>query len=174
MRALGSAILATGLMLAPLAQAATDCARPDDARAFAVIGLKSELMVTAISCHSQDKYNAFMTRYRSEFANEEKALNAYFKRAYGRSATKAHDDYITSLANVQSHDGLQAGTAFCASLEPMFDEVMSLHDASELNDYAHAKAIVQPVSVSDCGATVIEASTGKHPVRKKSGKSKRS
>jgi hypothetical protein len=145
-----AAVLALSLPLAPLARAASDCVRPDDQQAFVIEGLKSELMVTALSCHSQDKYNAFMARYQKTVATEEHDLSAYFKRAYGRSATKAHDDYITNLANVQAQEATKAGTAYCDILPDMFDEVLSLHDSSELLDFAHSQAIVQPVAFSTC------------------------
>ncbi|HTR16790.1 MAG TPA: hypothetical protein VMI52_07135 [Acetobacteraceae bacterium] len=150
MRILLSGLVAAGLLTSSFAQAIEPCARPADQTAFNVEGLKSELMVTALSCHAQNKYNAFMARYKGDIAANESALDAYFKRTYGRSAQKAHDDYITQLANVQSEDGLQAGTAFCDTFASMFDEVQALHDGSELPDYASAKDIVQPVSLTSC------------------------
>jgi hypothetical protein len=161
MRILLSGLVAAGLLTSSLAQAVESCARPADQTAFNVEGLKSELMVTALSCHAQDKYNAFMARYKGDIATHENALNAYFKRAYGRSAQKAHDDYITQLANVQSEDGLHAGTAFCDTFASMFDEVQALHDGSELPDYASAKDLVQPVSLTSCAVNETTPMRGK-------------
>jgi hypothetical protein len=120
--------------------------------AFDIEGLKSQLMVTALACQQQDKYNAFMTRYQPTVAAQEHALNAYFKRAYGRAAEKAYDDYISNLANIQEQDGLKAGTAFCENLATMFNEVMSLHDSSELHDFVNSKTIAQPVTFETCSA----------------------
>jgi hypothetical protein len=165
------AILSAGLLAAPLltggfVHAATKhshakstpslgapaCEFPTDRTAFDIEGLKSELMVTALACQQQDKYNAFMSRYQPEVAAEEHDLNAYFKRSYGRQAQKAYDDYISNLANIQEQDGLKAGTAYCANLSAMFDEVMSLHDPSELHDYANSKEIAQPVTFQTCAS----------------------
>jgi hypothetical protein len=168
MRVTSSALLAVGLFMAPIlsnatttkhtshapvtAQAAPACEFPSDRTAFDIEGLKSELMVTALACKQQDRYNEFMTRYQPTVAAEEHNLNAYFKRSYGRSAQKAYDDYISNLANIQEQDGLKAGTAFCDNLATMFSEVMSLHDSSELHDFANSKTIAQPVTFEMCTA----------------------
>jgi hypothetical protein len=132
--------------------AADPCTRPEDKTAFDIEGLKSQLMVTVEMCKggASDKYNAFMTSYKPRIAGEEKDLNGYFKRVYGRGAQKAYDDYITNLANVQAQEATKAGTAYCDILPAMFDEVLSLHDETELLDYAHSQAIVQPVAFSTC------------------------
>ncbi len=132
--------------------ATPSCEFPAERAAFDVEGLKSQLMVTALACRMQDKYNAFMSRYQPEVAHEERDLNGFFKRTAGRSAQKAYDDYISNLANTQEQDGIKAGTAFCDNLPTMFDEVLALHDASELRDYANAKTIAQPVTFEMCAA----------------------
>ncbi len=173
MRVASYALLAAGILVAPLvsggslyastkhsgshakaapAAVAPACEFPADRTAFDIEGLKSELMVTALACQQQDKYNAFMTRYQPTVAEQEHALNGYFKRSYGRNAQKAYDDYISNLANVQEQDGLKAGTAFCENLATMFNEVMSLHDSSELHDFVNSKTIAQPVTFETCTA----------------------
>ncbi len=166
MRVLSSALLAAGLFVAPLMGNATThkshgkapavtapaCQFPADRTAFDIEGLKSELMVTALACKQQDRYNEFMTRYQPAVAAEEHDLNSYFKRSYGRTAQKAYDDYISNLANIQEQDGLKAGTAFCDNLAAMFSEVMSLHDSSELHEFANSKTIAQPVTFDMCAA----------------------
>jgi hypothetical protein len=142
---------------APHSLAQTDiCTNANERTAFDTEGLKSELMVLAETCHLPDKYNGFIRTYQPTLAAEEKDLNTYFKRSYGRSSDKAHDDYITNLANVQSQEGLKSGTAFCQLFENMFDEVMSLHDGSELADYAHSQAIVQPLAFTTCSEVPVK------------------
>ena len=132
---------------------ASQCApQTADTEAFNVTGLRSELMVTALSCNEQDKYNAFVAKFHPDLLAEEKALNTYFSRAFGRGAQKAHDDYITQLANVQAERGLQAGTAFCQQRMSMFDEVDALDTTSDLDGYAHGKDIVQPADFQTCSA----------------------
>jgi hypothetical protein len=141
-------------------RAADPCTREADRQAFDIEGLKSQLMVTVEMCKggASDKYNEFMTSYKPRIAGEEKDLNAYFKRVYGRQSQKAYDDYITNLANVQAQEATKAGTAYCDILPDMFDEVLSLHDSSELLDYAHSKPIVQPVAFSTCTDLPAKAS----------------
>ena len=153
MRPLFNALVAAGLLagnLAAGAASAEQCARPPEKTAFNITGLKSQLMVTAISCQAQSKYNLFVTRYRADLISQEKALTSYFQRAFGRSAQKAHDDYITSLANSQSQVGIQSGTLFCDRTIGLFDEVMALKDGKELPVYAAGKTIAQPIVLVDC------------------------
>jgi hypothetical protein len=100
-----------------------------------------------------------MAEYQPSVASEEKDLAAYFKRAYGRQYQKAYDDYISNLANVQEQEGLKDGTAFCDTFKNMFDEVMSLHNGTELADYAHSQAIVQPVAFTTCSEVPVKTLT---------------
>ena len=148
--------LASGLGLAALvagpALAAGQCGISSAREAFDVQGLKSELMVTALSCNVQDRYNAFVAKFRPDLTAEEGQLNGYFRSTYGRGAQTAHDDYITQLANVPSERGLKAGVAFCQQRVSMFDEVAVLNSASDLGGYAEAKDIVQPSSYETCSA----------------------
>ncbi len=153
MRMRFTGLLMAGLMVGQHAIAAEPCARPADRAAFDMEGLKSELMVTALSCNVQERYNAFITRYRADLGVQERQLTTYFSREYGRSGQKAHDDYVTNLANVQSGDGLKAGTAFCARNVAMFDEVQALKGGAEIPQYVAGKDITQPVAFADCSTT---------------------
>ncbi len=165
MRRLLISVLSAGLAAGPALARVQHTARVEtctnlaDRTAFDTEGLKSELMVTALTCKQQDKYNGFMRTYQPDVATQEHELSAYFKRAYGRAGSKAYDDYISNLANVQEQDGLKAGSAFCQIFSNMFDEVMSLHDGTELADYAHSQAIVQPVAFTTCSDVPVKALT---------------
>ena len=149
MRILFSGLVVAGLVASQMA-AAANCTRPADKTAFDVAGLKSHLMVTAITCEATDRYNAFILRYRPDLVAQEKVLTAYFSRTFGRRGQSRHDDYITSLANTQSQSGLRSGTAFCNQNVSMFDDVMRLHGASDLTSYAAGKALVQPIVLVAC------------------------
>lgn len=149
MRPLLSLIAATTLLTAPIANASL-CTRPAEKAAFDVEGLKSQLMVTAITCQQQSRYNAFIARYRRDLVSDERAIDTYFHRAYGRSAQRQRDEYITLLANAQSDQGIKLGTLFCQKSVGMFDEVMALRDSSELPGYASGKALPQPIALVDC------------------------
>lgn len=145
-------LLAAGPAIAAGPATPGQCGINQAREAFDVQGLKSELMVTALSCNMQDRYNAFIAKFQPDLVAQESALNGYFRTTYGRGAQTAHDDYITQLANVQSERGLKAGVAFCKQRVAMFDEVAVLHDASDLGGYAEAKDIVQPASYETCSA----------------------
>ncbi|WP_077396437.1 hypothetical protein [Bombella intestini] len=144
---------ATFFALAPASWAAACHSSAEDHSAFNLAGLKSELMVTALSCQTQDRYNHFIMRFRPILTDSEKRLDSYFHRTFGRQAQKKHDDYITQLADVQSLGGLKSGTAFCAQRVPMYDEIEALDDSNnDLAHYAEAKDIVQPSSYESCTA----------------------
>ena len=128
------------------------CGMSPAREAFDIQGLKSELMVTALSCGAQDRYNSFVAKFRPDLTEEDRALRAYFSSQYGRSAQKEHDDYITQLANVESERGLTAGTQFCDQRVSMFDEVLALDSGHDLGGYAEAKDIVQPATYETCAA----------------------
>ena len=135
--------------IGPAAQA-EPCARADEKQAFDVASLKSELMVTAIACQMQDRYNDFVTRYRPELQADERALNHYFSRTAGRHAQQSHDDYITNLANAQSEEGVHQGTLFCQQHMAMFSDVMALKNPHDLSAYAVSKSLAQPIAVAQC------------------------
>jgi len=162
---LTASLLAICLATGPALAVPNTCTKDADRAAFDTVALKSELMVTALVCKQQDQYNAFMHTYQPSVAGEEKDLAAYFKRAYGRQYQKAYDDYISNLANAQSDEGLKMGTAFCETYTEMFNEVQSLHSGTELADYAHSKALVQPVSFQTCAE--MPAKPGRHTKSKK-------
>jgi len=149
MRVILSALLASSLLSAGIATAET-CARPADVTAFDIAGLKSKLMVTALTCNQQDRYNDFVQRFRSDLMTQEKALHAYFARAYGGRAQYQHDDYITNLANTQSQSGIRQGTLFCQQNISLFSEVLTLAKGGDLASYAASKAFPQPIQVAAC------------------------
>ena len=148
MRVTACAILGALLAGQP-AVAATLCKASSDRTMFEVEALKSELIVLATSCHQSTEYNAFVGRYQPALVSYDHALDAYFKRTYGRAAEREHDAYITNLANAQSDVGLVQGTDFCPRNDILFHEVMALDNASELPLYAAGKDLV-PSSLGDC------------------------
>ena len=142
---LGAGLLCSGVAVAQ------QCARPADVSALAVAGLKSKLMVTALTCSQQDGYNEFVVRFRSDLLAQERALHAYFARAVGGGrAQRAHDDYITSLANTLSESGIRQGTLFCQLNAGIFTEVLTLAQGADLARYAADKALPQPIEVVAC------------------------
>ena len=154
-----SALIAAGLLCAGVASA-QPCARPADVTAFDVASLKSKLMVTALTCNEQDRYNAFVQRFRTDLVAHERNLHAYFARAFGGRAQSEHDNYITSLANTHSELGIQQGTLYCQQNVGLFAEVLALTKGAELAAYAVSKQFAQPMDIIACPGPTRMAQTG--------------
>jgi hypothetical protein len=145
-----SGLLSVSLLWSQVASA-QPCARPADLSAFDIAGLKSQLMVTALTCNQQDRYNDFVHRFQRDLMAQERALHAYFSRAFGGGrAQREHDDYITSLANLQSQNGIRQGTLFCQQNIGVFTEVLAIAKGSELAPYAAGRHVPQPIAVTAC------------------------
>ena len=165
MRMLVSGLLALGLASNV---AAAQCARPTDYPALDVAALKAKLMVTALTCSADDKYNAFITKYRPELASQDKALSSFFSRTGGRRARQEQDGYVTQLANSQSQTGLSQGSLFCRYNLSTFDEVLALRSGAELTDFAAGKSIQQPVVAPECAAAPAPAPATRARARRRS------
>ncbi len=139
-----------GLLLCAGIAYASPCAKPADVTAFDVAGLKTKLMVTAITCNQQDRYNDFVQRFKRDLMTHERALQGYFSRAFGGRGQHEHDDYITSLANTLSESGIQQGTLFCQRNIGLFTEVLALTKDGDLPTYAASKSLPQPIEVVAC------------------------
>ncbi len=149
MRRLLCASAAIAVLSAQQAQAQSRCPSTTDETVFELQALKSELVVLAIGCKLDERYNAFVHRYSSVLSKNEGDFTAYFKRADGRNAQKAQDDYITQLANAHSQEGIKQGQIYCERNTPIFDEVMALPGPTDLPAYAAGKDVV-PDTVGAC------------------------
>ena len=144
------ATLVAAALLAPGIASAT-CLKPYEGTAINIAGLKSQLMVTALSCDTRDRYNDFVLTFRPTLQHEDTALNSYFLRHYGRSWRSEHDDYITQLANTQSEAGIREGTQFCQANVGLFDQVLALKSPKDLMTFANDKPMLQPIDYDICG-----------------------
>jgi hypothetical protein len=144
------ATLVAAALLAPGIASAT-CLKPYDGTAINVAGLKSQLMVTALSCDTRDRYNDFVLTFRPTLQREDTALNSYFLHHYGRSWRSEHDDYITQLANMQSEASIREGTQFCQHNVALFGEVLALRSPTALLAFANDKPMLQPIDDDICG-----------------------
>ncbi|MFS3135529.1 hypothetical protein ACLRDC_09105 [Gluconacetobacter sacchari] len=114
--------------------------------------MQNELMVTALTCGLQDRYNSFTRKFNPSLLETERTLGAYFRATYGRGFQTEFDSYKTQLSLTQSEHGLKSGTALCGQRAAMFDEVAVLESAQDLAHYAQAKDIIQPASYETCAA----------------------
>lgn len=133
-------------------------------RAFNVIGLKSALMVAALSCADQPKYDAFMTAFQPYILAEQHVMDSYFAKASGPySGRKMEDDFITLLANNQSISGIGQGRVFCLNSDAEYSAVSALRTPDELNRFVTdtAPGAAPMVEVASATAPVDD----KHVVR---------
>lgn len=165
-------LAAAGALVAALqpAFAQKQCSSPADQTTFEIQALRSELMVLAMGCQFDDRYNAFMRKYQPDLMANERAVNAYFTRKYGRAGQTEHDRFVTDLANAISRQGTQLGGDFCARNGMVFTEVMALRSSSELADYAAGKDLV-PATLEICTeAAPARATTVAHKTEVKTAK----
>ncbi|MGZ9107161.1 MAG: hypothetical protein ACXW3M_15440 [Rhodoplanes sp.] len=85
--------------------------------------LQTELMVAALSCDEQQRYNAFVTNYRSHLEAQGASLRAWFGRAYGSASESELNAFVTKLANDASKRSLDAAS-YCASVGALLSEVL--------------------------------------------------
>ena len=130
---------------------AAQCLRPAERAAFGIAGLKSEMMVVALSCHREDRYNAAISRFRPQLVAADRAVTAWFSRV--GNGIVLHDRYITELANAQSRASLESGDAFCGDHDTFFDAVMAAGTPAGLSAYVSAHPAVQPSAMPDCPAS---------------------
>ncbi|HEY0418262.1 MAG TPA: hypothetical protein VGC80_01955 [Acetobacteraceae bacterium] len=128
------------------------CARAPEKTALEVAGLKSRLMVAALSCNVTDKYNDFILKNRPVLVQQEKAMGSYFGRNYGKRGQAEQDDYITALANMQSQRRLRDSARFCEEAQTLFTEVGAMRGPSDLPPLASVKKISQPMNLTECPA----------------------
>ena len=145
----GASLLAAALMLLAPSAVAARCANEAEQSVFEVEALKSELMVVGITCKQEDRYNAFMERYKPRLAENYRAFEQHFNRTRGRAGKSATDAYVTNLAQTRGIEAQKLGSDFCLRNPGLFDEVMSLPSPADLPAYAAGKDLI-PESLGAC------------------------
>jgi len=129
---------------------AAPCMRPAEVQAFDIIGLKSALMVGALSCSQRNQYDTFMTEFQPHILFEQHVMDAYFRRTGGHYGQEREDDYVTLLANSQSEQGIAQGAVYCQSAASEFTKVLDLKTIDSLNTFAASNPTPQPISLTLC------------------------
>jgi hypothetical protein len=109
-------------------------------QAFNVIGLKSALMVGALSCNQQDQYDAFMNDFQPHILAEQHMMDAYFRRIGGHYGQAKEDNFVTLLANNQSVNGIAQGAVFCLNNTAEFQTVLALKSPEDLDNFVTDQA----------------------------------
>lgn len=158
MKRILSGAVAVLLALSQQAQAQSRCPAQADQAVFDVQALKGKLTVLAITCRSDERYNAFVEKYRPALVANERQFTAYFKGQKGGRSQTEQDSYVTSLVNAMSSFTTTEGTDFCGRNANLFDEVMVLRSGTELAPYAAGKNLF-PASFGACLAPEVAAPT---------------
>ena len=130
---------------------ASACVTPQNQEALDIAGLKSTLMVSALTCGQRSQYDQFMTRFHPYILREQHVLDAYFRARHGRAYQHYEDSYVTNLANAQSTAGIHQGSDFCAASQHLFDQVLGQPDQTALVTFARQNPAAQPIVVLSCG-----------------------
>ncbi|MBX9701695.1 MAG: hypothetical protein K2X74_19835 [Acetobacteraceae bacterium] len=155
------AVAALSLAFAPGAQALQRCANDVDQTVFELEALKTELMVVATTCKGQneDRYNAFVMRYRPALVESNRRLGQYFTRVHGRSGQRQTDAFVTEMANARSNFARQLGGDYCARNAGLFEEVMALPAVTDLPAYAATKDLLSAGVTACPGGSGAAATT---------------
>jgi hypothetical protein len=86
--------------------------------------LQTELMVAALACGEERRYNAFVITFRREIAAQGSSLRRLFSRAYGPAGTRQLNAFVTRLANDASVRSGAAGGRYCAAAGSLMAEAL--------------------------------------------------
>lgn len=119
-------------------------------QAFNVVGLKSALMVAALSCAEQPQYDNFMHSFQPHILSAQHTIDAYFHKASGPySGVKMEDSFVTNLANNQSVAGIAQGRQFCLNSAAEFQAVLALKNNAQLDSFVTS----QPPASTEVAST---------------------
>lgn len=104
--------------------AAQVCAGPGDVAAVNARALQTELMVSALTCGEQERYNAFVTRFKPQLGDHGRNLRQMYNRAYGGRGEAELNRMITRLANEASQRNLNDPAGFCTKTTNWFVEAL--------------------------------------------------
>jgi hypothetical protein len=126
------------------ALAAPACLQPGEAQAFNIIGLKSNLMVDALSCGMAKNYDLFMTKFQPQVLDAQHLMDNYFVRQGGLAGAAMEDSFVTQLANSESGAAAQKGSVFCGQAAKQFAQVGALGGTMDLVSMAVSLKLAAP------------------------------
>ncbi len=144
------ALVATAAQLAVSNVAlAAACASPSEKAALDVRVLQSELMVAALTCGENARYNAFAQKYEPQLVALGESLRGYFARAYGKSGEYHMDQFVTRLANDATVRRTQFSMPqYCSNAVNLFNSVLAAQ--TELSEYINQTPFVGGSGIESC------------------------
>ena len=90
---------------------------------------QTDLMVSALSCGEQERYNSFVQRYKEHLVANGKNLQDFFKRTYAGNAKKELNAYVTQVANDASKRSIANIRTFCEDTGRQFTSILAADPA---------------------------------------------
>jgi len=106
------------------------CATPREAEALRVRSLQNKLMVAALMCDEQPRYDTFIGQYGPALTAHGRVMIDYFAKRHGAKRVKrVMDDYVTAQANVHSLDSMANRDEFCQKASATLDALLAGGDS---------------------------------------------
>lgn len=143
--------LVAGVLCAGLALPvqAAPCASKSDWEALRTRIALSALMVDAINCNEQGRYNTVATHFKVPLARDGRQMQAYFRRVHGRQATEQMNSFVTEVANKSSIRTAERTQSYCQDVQAKFDDMAS-RKTTEWHTIAAAYAADDLGSIKQC------------------------
>ncbi len=128
------------------------CVGAGESQSFNIIGLKSTLMVDALSCGMNQNYDSFMVKFQPQILQAQHQMDDYFVRAGGLAGQSLEDGFTTQLANSESDAAAAQGAGFCGQAAKQFAAVAGLGGSIDLVGYAVKLSLANPPTAAQCPA----------------------
>ena len=122
---LAASVFAVFAFAASAAAGQSACPDQQELTAIKARVLQTDLMVAALSCGEQRRYNAFARKYYDELIDNSRVLRRYFLREHPKNGDRYLDRFVTRLANAASKRSIAHGPAYCADIGRQFNYVLT-------------------------------------------------
>lgn len=136
---------------------AVACRSPAETAAMQMKLLQNDLMIAALSCRTQARYNEFATKFEPDLVKSGTTLTRMFRRDYNGTGDAELNRFITYLANDGSARAKRIGPGYCRVAAAFFDRALSM-SAPELVEFSAWRTQFLPASLP---ATCNRAVTGR-------------
>jgi hypothetical protein len=118
-------LLLIAVLWLPAQSLASSCASKVEKDALDIRALQTKLMVAALSCGEQQRYNQFMVKFDKHLAQHGVGVRNYFSRVYNRESEYHQNSFVTKLANTTSSLSLETDEeVFCKTARALMDDVI--------------------------------------------------
>ena len=150
----------SAVVCAPLMAAKAEvCSYPHEQTALNSRVLQTELIVAALACGDQARYNQFVTRFQGELVPLGHNLIDFFKRNYGAKGQAKLDSFVTSLANQSAMQSATSGQAFCDAMSDKLWAALELPPA-DYGQLLASRKLAAGHGVQPCDQFAQDSATG--------------